>query len=47
MILLINRFDILLEHLRYSVFQENDHRRSIHADTEMKQIVRYKLDIVW
>ena len=41
MISLINHFKLFLEHFRYSVFQENNHRKSIHANTEMKNIQTY------
>ena len=37
---------LFLEHFRYSVFQENYYRKSMRADTEMKQILKSKLSIV-
>ena len=38
--------DFILEHFRYSIFQENNYRQSICADIEMKQILISKLTIV-
>ena len=46
MFLLINRVSLFLEHFRYSVFQENSYRKSMRADTEMKQILKFKWSIV-
>ena len=35
-----------LEGFRPSIFQENNHRKSIHVDREMKQMLISKLGIV-
>ena len=45
-ILLINHFWLFLEHFRFSVFQENNYRKSMRADAEMKQILKSKFIIV-
>ena len=45
-ILSMNRFQLFLEHFKYSVFQENNHGKSMRAGIEMKHMLKSKLGIV-